>query len=426
MKANGGRFDYLDGLRAVAILSVMGLHWLVWYLPFFNGGGVGVDVFFVLSGFIITTMLWRARPAGRLGDEYGAFLKRRVLRLYPALVGLVVVSVLLYWVVPGSGVAPGEVARRGLLVLGQTSSIWGATQDISFLVPTMEPFGVTWSLAVEWYFYLLWPLLLLAAKRRGWTARRTATLSAATGAALYLLSLTLPAFWFYFGPSARFGELLAGCSLALFLQARPTDASPLRVPPVAPAVALTALALYVVFTPDSPPLYRWVGVPLATAATLVLISSGYSADGGPVRVLLSHPWMAYVGRVSYSLYLWHTVPFLAFEEMPGVPRPLLAVLALGSVAALTLGSYYLLEKPVMRPRGDALSPAAGKRLTTPDSRRDGSRAGVRVRRRPFRVATHAHTAPVQSPRAAAPVVDLAQRPPSTSGTPPITREGEPT
>ncbi|WP_435747057.1 acyltransferase family protein [Nocardioides sp. SYSU DS0663] len=357
---NAGRFDYLDGLRAVAISAVLALHWLAWYVPFFHGGAIGVDVFFVLSGFIITTMLWRTRGTGRVLTAYGSFLKRRVVRLYPALVGLVVVSALLFWLVPASGLAPGEVGRRGLLVLAQTTSVWGAMQEGSFLVPALAPFGVTWSLAVEWYFYLLWPLLLLAAARRGWTARRTAHVTTGVGAGCYLLSLGLSPFWFYFGPTARFAELLAGCALALYLQSRPADAAPLRVPAAAPALALTALALYVVLGPESHGPYRWAGVPLAVSATLVLICAGYSAHGGPVRALLSHPVLTYVGRLSYSLYLWHTVPFLLLADVPGLPMPVLGMLALSSVAVLTLGSYYLLERPFLRPRGDVLSPGAGK------------------------------------------------------------------
>ncbi|GGO71833.1 acyltransferase family protein [Nocardioides deserti] len=359
-----GRFDYLDGLRAVAILAVLALHWFVWYVPFFHGGAVGVDVFFVLSGFIITTMLWRSHGRGGLSAEYRTFLARRVRRLYPALVGLVVGSIALYWLVPASGVAPTEVARRGLVALTQTASIWKSMQqDGGFWVAELEPFNITWSLAVEWYFYLIWPVLLLAAKRRGWTAGRAAALAAGAGAACYGASFAVPAFWFYFGPSARFGELLAGCALALWLQSRPPEAAPVSVPAPAAGAALAALCLYVVLAPPSDQVYALVGVPLAVGATMVLIVSGYGVTGGGVHALLSHPWMTYVGRLSYSLYLWHTVPLTAFEEMPGVPRPVLGLVALSSVAALTLASYHLLERPFMRPRGDVLSPTSIRRGT---------------------------------------------------------------
>ncbi|MDP9821759.1 acyltransferase family protein [Nocardioides massiliensis] len=354
--AGTGRFHYLDGLRAVAIGSVLGVHWLVWYVPFFHGGVIGVDIFFVLSGFIITTVLWRSSSTRTLAGEWLHFVRRRVVRLYPALVGLVVGATVLYAVVPHSGLSATEVTQRGLMVLGQATSIWGAVQEGSLLVPALEPFGHTWSLAVEWYFYLAWPLLLLAVRRRGWTAQRTAHLSVVIAACCYAGSLVLPPFWFYFGPSARFAEILAGCALALYLLARPNDAAPLRMPPVLPAAALVAVVLYVLLAPASHGPYRWIGVPLAVTATLVIICAGYAASGGPVRTLLSHPLLTAIGRVSYSLYLWHTVPVLALEDVPSVPKPLLGVLAVGMVAALTVGSYSLLERPFLRGRSDVLSP----------------------------------------------------------------------
>jgi peptidoglycan/LPS O-acetylase OafA/YrhL len=292
--------------------------------------------------------------------------------------------VLLYALVPAGGIAPGEVGRRGLLTLAQATSVWGALQDGSFVVPALEPFGHAWSLAVEWYFYLLWPLLLLAARGRGWSARRTAVVSAVVAAGCYLLSLPLESFWFYFGPSARFGELLAGCSLALFLRGR----AEVRVHRALPVVALAALCLYVLLGPDSAsPVYRLVGVPLAVAASLVLISSGYSAPG-PVHRLLTLSWVTWVGRLSYSLYLWHTVPFLLLDDVDSVPKPLLGVVALSMVAGLTLGSYYLLERPFLRPRSDVLLPGAANR-STPLSTSASSRssAAVRVSRKPIRTAT---------------------------------------
>ena len=114
MAADTGRFDYLDGIRALAIGAVLSLHWLSWYSPLFHGGSIGVDIFFVLSGFIITTMLWRARPPASLGRGWWVFIKRRVIRLYPALLGLVVVAIVLYAVTPAAPLSParGRPARR--------------------------------------------------------------------------------------------------------------------------------------------------------------------------------------------------------------------------------------------------------------------------------------------------------------------------
>ena len=98
---------------------MLALHWLSWYSPFLHGGSVGVDVFFALSGYIITTILWRSPMNASLTRTWWAFVRRRMLRLYPALLGLVVVSTTLYALVPEAPTSPGEVARQGVMVLAQ-------------------------------------------------------------------------------------------------------------------------------------------------------------------------------------------------------------------------------------------------------------------------------------------------------------------
>ena len=360
--AHTGRFDYLDGIRALAIGAVLSLHWLSWYSPFLHGGSVGVDVFFVLSGFIITTMLWRSRGPGSVGAAWWVFVRRRVIRLYPALLGLVVGAIVLYAVVPSAPLDPAEVARRGIFSLSQFSALWAAGQHGSFWLPALHPFGQTWSLAIEWYFYLLWPLVVLAARSRGVRPARLAVGSLVAAVPLYLVALPLSDFWFYFGPSARFAELLVGAALALWFQAGGAPTSARRTRSVAPWAALVAIAAITVFAPAAhSPLYRYVEVPVVVLATVVLIYTGYSNAGGPVHRLLSHPWLAAIGRCSYSLYLWHIVPMLLLEKADlGLPRPVLGLLTVAATAALTAASYRFLERPFLRPRSDVLQPAREK------------------------------------------------------------------
>jgi peptidoglycan/LPS O-acetylase OafA/YrhL len=408
VSAQTGRYDYLDGLRAVAIAAVLALHWLAWYSPFFHGGSIGVDVFFVLSGFIITSMLWRSGGQGTLLGGWWSFIRRRVVRLYPALLGLVLFSVVLYGVAPFAPLEPAEVLRRGVIVLGQGSATFAAGHHGSLWLPSLHPFGQTWSLAIEWYFYLLWPVVVLTARARGWSARRCATWSLTAAALLYAGSLPLGTFWFYFGPSARSAELLAGGALALLLQAGPVSArSPWFVSAISIA-SLGALAAYSLLAPSaSSPAYRLVGVPVTVLATTVLIYAGYTGSVGPVHRLLSHPWMAGTGRYSYSLYLWHLVPFLLLEDAsPSLPRPVLGLLTVLATAVLTLASYRFLERPFLRPRSDVLSPAqlapstAGTRVdSTPNdsSAPIRSSAAWRVGFNPMRTTTSARQAAPSRP-----------------------------
>lgn len=361
--ADNGRVQYLDGIRGVAIVAVLSLHWLSWYSPLFHGGSVGVDAFFVLSGFIITTMLWRS-PAFSLLAGWGSFLRRRVVRLYPALLGLVVAATVLYAVVPHASLDAIDVARRGIPALSQTSALWAAEGHGSLWLPGLQPFGQTWSLAIEWYFYLLWPLAVLAARHRGWSARALAVASLAAAAVLYLVSLPMSTHWFYFGPTARSGELLVGAALALWLQtARARRASRLETPVA--LVALAVVPLYSLLGADGgSPLYRFVGVPATVLATAILIRHGYADSDGVVRRLLSRPWLTTVGRHSYSLYLWHIVPLLLLEKSVGdVPRPVLGLVVVAATVCFTLASYRLLERPFLRARSDVLrSPQSGRQV----------------------------------------------------------------
>ena len=96
------RVDHLDGIRAIAITGVLSVHWAAKYLPVGVGGTVGVDIFFVLSGFIITTVLWNWRGEGSVGTQYAEFLRRRVRRLYPALLSLCLITPLVWLVWPGT------------------------------------------------------------------------------------------------------------------------------------------------------------------------------------------------------------------------------------------------------------------------------------------------------------------------------------
>jgi peptidoglycan/LPS O-acetylase OafA/YrhL len=371
---NDDRVAYLDGIRGLAICMVLALHWGATYVPFFHAGALGVDVFFVLSGFNITTLLWRGRAGGSVRSSWLRFLRRRVVRLYPAVVGLVVGTTVLYAVTPGAQLVALTVLRRGAILLVQGVDVWIATTG-----PTdgaaVQPFVHTWSLATEWHFYLVWPLVLLGLRHR-LSARRAAAVTGGAAVVLYAAALPLPYLWFYLGPLSRSAELLAGAALALWLQYRVAGPSRgsrrARAAHGLSAVALAVLCLVVLLGPHSNEgrFYAYVGVPVAVAATGVLIWAGTRHPGGLVHALLSHRVPAFLGTVSYSLYLWHEVPMVLLEDAwPGVPRPLVGLVVVLSTVVLTALSFRFLERPFLRSRSSALRPSVPAPVLSADVRR---------------------------------------------------------
>ena len=354
MPPSSARFAYLDGVRALAILAVLAIHWGGGRTTLGRGGFIGVDVFFVLSGFVITTVLWRSTtlPALSPGAAWISFTRARVRRLYPAVLGLVALGTPLM-LLPGSPVEAGDTLRHAAATLFQVTWVVELSGTVA------EPFRQTWSLGIEWLFYLTWPLVVLAWRRRDADPRRAALQTALVGGALFVgCTLVLQAELYYFNPLTRFGQILLGGALALALAAAPPV--PRRHPAYTAAclVGLGALGAYVLVgpTPDGAA-GRLVGGPLATVVALALVHHAYAVSGGAVHGLLGHRWLAGLGRVSYSLYLWHWIPlYLLDDDKLGLPMPVVAAMGIAMVAVLTAASYVLLERPFVSSRGAALAP----------------------------------------------------------------------
>jgi peptidoglycan/LPS O-acetylase OafA/YrhL len=328
-----GRYlPQLDGLRAVAVLLVIGAH-----TGLARGGYVGVDVFFVLSGYLITNILVRERETGRWSIR--RFYVRRIRRLYPALLLMLLLTL------PFDGtLMPGDEFHRLAVVFLSATYL----ANFGNLHPThwMGGLGHTWSLAVEEQFYLLWPfaLPLVIRFRRGQVG-----LAMVTVAMLSMLA---------FGPLelARLllgsgGALLAGCLLALILNGRTLPRSGTLA--AASACAITAMVLV---APTGFDPHAGLESAAVSVAAVPLIA-GLVSGGVLSRCLSARP-MVWLGQRSYGIYLWH-FPLLVLFSSSGLLPPkweiLMAVAAAISAAAL---SYSLVEQRFRYPRKDRPLPAA--------------------------------------------------------------------
>jgi peptidoglycan/LPS O-acetylase OafA/YrhL len=321
----------LDGLRCLAILVVIFNHAgpvLGWHLV---GGMIGVDLFFVLSGFLISTLLLE-----RSGEPLRRFYARRALRLLPALYVLVLVVTAIAAVRYHTG---AQYLRADRWVLLYVSS-W-AIQFNFFPAPMFQHL---WSLAVEEQFYLLAPLPLLWCTRR-WGVR---VLPALAGVVLVGFLWRAAPLWrgapiggLRFDP--HFEGLIAGAALAV---ARWHGMNLRRLSawwPLALAVFLGS-ATYIEITGYDADVHYGIVEPIVTAASLVLIAGAVAY----APRILTVPIVVAIGVYSYSIYLWH-VPML--ELAGGVhSAPATVKVALGVVAiiAAALGSYYVVERPFLR------------------------------------------------------------------------------
>ncbi|MET0886894.1 MAG: acyltransferase [Mycetocola sp.] len=348
---SSSRIAYLDGIRTVAIVAVIGSHWGGSYLGIFQGGYIGVDLFFVLSGYIISKIVWRKRDT----LTYGAFLVGRVRRLYPALIGVVVVTIGLIALV--GSVPLGQAAQGGLFALVQVNSVVEGLH-----LASSDPFGVTWSLSAEWVFYLIWPLAIIFGRKL--SARQLGLMAAIAAAVLFAASLPTSPEWFYYGPESRGAQLLAGSATALLTVGWKPGPRSRRTFSLAAPAAVVFVAAWTVLGPDHfSPLYRVIGFPLATVAAVVLVLVGVVHASGAVSRALALPWMAAIGRASYSLYLWHVIPVMVLDkDMIPLPNIVLGVIGVISTVVLTYLSYRFLEKPFLRARSRDI--AAPDKTTT--------------------------------------------------------------
>ncbi|MFG1432224.1 acyltransferase family protein [Xanthobacter sp. V2C-8] len=331
----------IDGLRAVAVGSVVLFHG---GFSLFSGGFVGVDVFFVISGFLITSILAEDMEKGRF--SLVEFYDRRIRRILPALFLVLAATTLLgaFILLPNQmedlarSLIPATLFYANVHFMGLESYFAPAVEEMPLLH--------LWSLAVEEQFYIVFPLVLFVFMRLG--GKRLAVggllLLALASLVFSQLELSEAPRRAFFLLSSRAWELLAGALLAL----APLPRVGPRIAAGLGAVGLAAL-LVPVFFYDRHTTFPGIAALPPVLGAVLLIYSGRHAAGAPVARLLSLPAMVYVGRISYSLYLWHW-PLLAlvFIYRGRAPTPLLAMAVIAVSVALSALSLRYVETPLRR------------------------------------------------------------------------------
>lgn len=336
----------IDGLRALAVLSVIAFHLGV---PGLTGGFVGVDVFFVISGYLITGTLLADLDAGRF--SIARFYERRIRRIFPALlVMLLVTSVIAALVVP-----PEELRGFPQSLLAAVFSIsniyfWrsaGYFRPEAKLVPLLH----TWSLGVEEQFYIIFPLLLAVLSRYAPRKLRL-NLAALTGIALLVAVLNTfkaPTSAFYLLP-ARAWELLLGSLLAARCIPEVTGPAIRNLLAIAGLILILAADLFYKETTVFPGL---AALPPCVGAALLIATGG--SQSTPVARALSLPQVVFAGQISYSLYLWHW-PLIAFQSTDrilslGGPHRIGNILLLPAILVTGYLSWRFVEQPFRRGPG---------------------------------------------------------------------------
>ena len=336
MKGQTYRPD-IDGLRAVAVLAVVLFHASPRVLP---AGFIGVDIFFVISGFLISGILFR--EAATTGVHLGDFYVRRIRRIVPAL-ALVLLAVAAFGWLALTNYDYRELQKHVAAGAAFVSNIvlWGEAGY--FDAPTrFKPLVHLWSLAIEEQFYLFWPPMVLLWSRKRWPILPlAATLVIASFAANAWLVRTDPVTTFYL-PFTRMWELLLGAVLAAVVE-RTGMPSAARAHALSLAgVGLLAVGLGVITERSA---FPGIVALLPTVAAAAFIAAG--PEGAFNRYVLASRPMVGIGLISYPLYLWHW-PLLSFLQIAeaGAPTNTQKAIAVGIAFVLATATYWVVERPI--------------------------------------------------------------------------------
>jgi peptidoglycan/LPS O-acetylase OafA/YrhL len=342
-----GHRPALDGVRGLAILTVMVVHTGA---ESFAGGFLSVDVFFVLSGFLITSVLlqeWDGRGTIRLKNFYA----RRALRLLPALFVLLLALAWLSLNMPFFPEAALQIRREIVYTFFYVTN-WA----IAF--GAMSPLGIlghAWTLAIEEQFYFVWPVMLLTLLRAGFSRRAVAwaivaAIVASARLRLVLYELGAGADRLFFGFDTRCDTLLAGCLAgvcATFLDEM-SDRTRLAVRWAARAGVTTLALLFLTISHDDPFLFRGGFTLIAASAAVTLLAVVDNPGGLIARALAWRP-LVHAGDVSYGLYLWHWPVFLyLMPSVVGLPPLATNLVRFAATFVMAELSARLIERPFLR------------------------------------------------------------------------------
>jgi len=336
----------IDGLRAIAVISVVIFHAFPRAL---SGGFVGVDIFFVISGFLISTIIFGSIETNRF--SFLQFYARRIRRIFPALALLLIACITLGWWLLlaneyrqlGKHVGAGATFISNFALWNESGYFDAAANE--------KPLLHLWSLGIEEQFYLLWPFLLWMAYRRRKNFLFITLLIAVASFISNVSTVTRYPVATFYSPLTRFWELMLGGILAYLLMHKPQTLPQHSVVSSLTGFLMIAVALCFLTTNNTFPGW-WALLP--TIGTFLILSVG--PTGWFNRHVLSNRVLVFVGLISYPLYLWHW-PLLYFSSQVSALSShltrLIAVAASGVAATMT---YLWIEKPIRRAK--AVKPSA--------------------------------------------------------------------
>jgi peptidoglycan/LPS O-acetylase OafA/YrhL len=348
-----GYVPELDGVRGVAILFVLGNHApLGRFSSLLPGGFVGVDIFFVLSGFLITTLL--VEEFDRTGSiSQRQFYMRRALRLGPALIAMLVVYCLFSF-------AAYDKTRAQRNCINSLIALFYASNWVRiFSRNQLGHLAHTWSLSAEEQFYLLWPIILLALLRFT-SKRRHIVVAAALIAVLswcvniYLArhGVATRRVWLHlcFGLDSRAATLMIGCILAVVLtsglMSEQVKTSLRKYLVVIAPLSLACLLAFCLFSYAIGDRWFYFGFIVLALLAATLILDAMLDVRSLTKRLLEMKWLVWVGSVSYGLYLWHWPIFTAMNGF-GWKGWMVVSIGLPLTFVFVLSSYYLMERPIL-------------------------------------------------------------------------------